>query len=274
MDNHRIIFDHATNGSEESSGRGHFGNLLQVADGPTIDVGMLRSLLLTRDESTVRLITRIFKDLDVEALHFTETADALSKVSSNRFDAIVVDDQVDDAHIVLEKAIELPSCSKSVRIALAQPAVKMNTIFKIGTQVILYKPLSLERVRHGLRAVRNLMGRDRRRGGERVQTMLPAKMSPRRGGNKDVVIVDLSDSGAAVNLENGDLLGAGSLGLDFALPGNPERIHCAAELVWQDNQGNAGLRFVDMATHARKQLSEWLKESAKNPKAVATRAGR
>ena len=233
---------------------------------------MLRSLLLSRDEATVRLMTRIFKDLDVEALQFTDLSDALSKVSSNRFDAIVVDDQVYDAHLLIEKAIEIPSCSKSVRIALVEPTVKMNTIFKLGTQVILYKPLSLERVRHGLRAVRNLMARDRRRGGQRVQTMLPAKMTQRRGGSKDVVVIDLSDSGAAVNLENGDLLPAGSVGLEFALPGNPERIQCTAELVWQDNEGNAGLRFIDMATYARKQLSEWLKESAK-AKAAATRAG-
>ena len=35
-------------------------------------MGMLRSLLLTRDEGTVRLMTRIFKDLDIEAQHFTE----------------------------------------------------------------------------------------------------------------------------------------------------------------------------------------------------------
>ncbi|MBV9181222.1 MAG: PilZ domain-containing protein [Acidobacteria bacterium] len=235
---------------------------------------MLRSLLLSRDEGTVRLITRIFKDLDVEAQHFAESSEAIAKISNSRFDAIVVDDQVDDAHLVLEKAIEFPSCSKSVRIALAQPDVKMNAIFRTGTQVILYKPLSLERVRHGLRAVRNLMARDRRRGGERVQTMLPAKMTPRRGTSKDIVIVDLSDSGAAINLENGDLRATGSVGLDFVLPGNPERIHCTAELVWQDNQGNAGMRFVDMATFGRKQLCEWLKENAKNTKAAASRAGR
>ena len=234
---------------------------------------MLRSLLLSRDESTVRLMTRIFKDLDVEAQHFSELSDALSKLPSSRFDAIVVDDQIYDAHLVIEKAIELPSCSKSVRIALVQPTVKMNAIFSLGTQVILYKPLSLERVRHGLRAVRNLMASDRRRGGQRVQTMLPAKMTQRRGGSKDIVVVDLSDSGAAVNLENGELLPAGSMGLEFSLPGIPDRIHCTAELVWQDNQGNAGVRFVDMATQARKQLSEWLKESAKAKTAV-THAGR
>lgn len=234
---------------------------------------MLRSLVLTRDESTVRLMTRIFKDLDVDAHHFTDTATALSKASSARFDAIVVDDQVEDAQSLLEKIVELSSCAKSVRIALIQPDVKINTIFKIGTQVVLYKPLSLERVRHGLRAVRNLMAQDRRRGGERVQTSLPAKMSPRRGDSTYVVIIDLSDSGAAISLENLQMLASGSFGLEFSLPGCSERISCSAELVWQDSQGTGGVRFVDMPTSARRQLSEWLRECAKSGNAVASRAG-
>jgi ActR/RegA family two-component response regulator len=236
-------------------------------------MGMLRSLLLTRDENAVRLITRIFRDLDVEAQHFTDTSTALSKASSTRFHAIVVDDQVEDAQSLLEKIVELSSCAKSVRIALIQPDVKIHSIFKIGTQVVLYKPLSLERVRHGLRAVRNLMAQDRRRGGERVQTALPAKMSPRRGDSTYVVIVDLSDSGAAVSLENGELLASGAFGLEFSLPGHSERISCSAELVWQDSQGNGGVRFVDMPTSSRRQLSEWLKESSKGSSAVANRAG-
>ncbi|MBV9342954.1 MAG: PilZ domain-containing protein [Acidobacteria bacterium] len=224
---------------------------------------MLRSILLSRDESTVRIITRAFKDLEVEAHHCPDASRALSEVSANRYDAIVVDDEIEDAHIMLEKVLELPSCSKSVRIALAQPTAKMHAIFKTGTQIILYKPLSAERVRHGLRAVRNLMARERRRGASRVHTMLPARMSSRnaKGGVRQVFIADLSDSGAALSYENGPVP-PGNVSLEFSLPGNPERVHCTAELVWQANEGSAGVRFVDMPTYARKQLSEWLKENA------------
>ena len=230
---------------------------------------MLRSLLLSRDESTVRIITRAFRVLEVETHHSPESPDALSKLGTSRYDAIVVDDEIDDAHLMLEKVLELPSCSKSVRIALAQPTAKIHSVFKTGTQVILYKPLSPERVRHGLRAVRNLMARERRRGAARVQTMLPARMSSRntKGAVKQILIADLSESGAAINCQDGPVT-AGSMSLEFALPGNPERIHCTAELVWQDNEGSAGLRFLDMATYARKQLSEWLKDNAKSDSAV------
>lgn len=225
----------------------------------------------------MRVIARCFKDLEVELEHFSDTKIAIQKAAELRYDAIVVDDEVEDAKALLERVMELASCNKAVRIALADPTAKMDSIFKTGTQVILYKPLSPERVRHGLRAVRNLMARERRRGAKRVHTMLSARISPRqsRGVGKQVLIADLSESGAAIHFEAGDLPTSTTLNVDFALPGSPDRIHATAELVWQDNQGVAGLRFLDMPSYARKLMTEWLKESSKGPSAaaLASRAG-
>lgn len=237
---------------------------------------MLRSLLITRDEPTLRIVARVFKDLEVELDHVSESAAALSHVATSSYDAIVVDDHVKDAHIVFEKLIELSSSNKSVRIVLADPAAVMHPVFKAGTQVILYKPLSADRVRHGLRAVRNLMARERRRGAGRVPTTIPARISPRqaKGAVKQVRIADLSESGAAIHCESGDMPSCGSVNLEFALSDSPELIHATAELVWRDDQGAAGVRFLDMPTEARKRLAQWLKEKAKaKPHAMASRAG-
>src|SRR5436189_3206856 len=178
---------------------------------------MLRSLLLCRDDETVRILKRCFKELDVDLEHFSETKVAVQKAAELRYDAIVVDDEVEDAKALLERVMELASCTKAVRIALAHPAAKMDSIFKIGTQVILYKPLSPERVRHGLRAVRNLMARDRRHGAKRIVTMVQARVSPRqaRGAAKQVLIADLSESGAAIHSEMGDLPNSGPINVEF-----------------------------------------------------------
>src|SRR5947207_2267861 len=222
---------------------------------------MLRSLLLTPNETTVRVVARGFKDLEVELQHFPEPDAALAHATKHRFDAIVVDDQLEESHTLLEKLIALPGSSKSVRIVLAEPTATMHSVFKTGTQVIIYKPLSAERVRQGLRAVRNLMGRDRRRSSRRVRTMIPARVSPRqaRGAYKQMLLADLSDSGAAIHSETGDLPISGTLNLEFTLPGSTELIHATAERVWQDDEGAAGVRFLDMPNYARKQLLQWLK---------------
>ena len=239
---------------------------------------MLRSLLLSRDATTVRMVARGFKDLEVEVEHFSEATTALSHAIKSPYDAVVVDDQVEEACIVLEKLIALPACNKSVRIVLAEPVALLNTVFKTGTQVIIYKPLSAERVRHGLRAVRNLMARDRRRSTKRVVTMLSARVSPRqaRGSSRQVLVADLSDSGAAIHCEAGDLPASGNLNLEFTLPGDPELIHATAELVWQNDEGAAGVRFLDMPSYARKRLTQWLKEqpAVSRGRSVGTHAGR
>src|SRR5690349_11295170 len=231
---------------------------------------MLRSLLLSCEDNASRIIIRGFKDLEVECEHCTDATRALQLIDKNRYEAVVIDDSIEQASMVLEKLIEAPGYSKSVRILLVDSSCASLTS-KSSAQISLYKPLSPERVRHGLRAVRNLMARERRRGAKRVHTMISARLSPRqsRGTGKQILIADLSESGAAIHFEAGDLPTATALNLDFALPGSPDRVHATAELVWQDNQGIAGLRFLDMPSYARKQLTEWLKENGKDLKTAA-----
>ena len=239
---------------------------------------MLRCLLLTSDDNTIRVVGRVFRDLDVEFEHYSDSSAALAHVIKNRYDAIVVDDCVDDAPSVLARVIELPSCNKAVRIVLADPAVPLHSIFKTGTQVILYKPLSTDRVRQGLRAVRNLMARDRRQGSKRVATTLPAKLASRQtwGGSKEITVSDLSDSGAAIQSGSFALSASGTLNLEFALPGNPQIIRATAEVVWQDCTGSAGVRFLDMPSNSRKLLTQWLKDqpSERKHNAFSSHAGR
>lgn len=238
---------------------------------------MLCSLLISGDNSAARVIGRVFKDLEVESEHCGDCKAAIQLIAKRRYDAIVVDDSMEDAAAVLEKLAQVPGYSKSVRILLADGRASSGTAFKGNTQVVLYKPLSAERVRHGLRAVRNLMARDRRRGAARVATMINGRLRHGRSSGAPVLISDLSDSGAAIQGSEGEIP-SGNVHLDFSIPNDPDRIHVVAELVWQDNQGGAGIRFVDMAMSARKRLSRWLKvetdKAAQERLALAKSIGR
>jgi hypothetical protein len=239
---------------------------------------MLRSLLLSRDESTVRMVGRVFKELDVELENCPDFDSALSSAASQRFDAIVVDDFIQESPALLAKALELPSCNKSIRIVLAESSAPMDVFLRTRTQLIIYKPLSADRVRHGLRAVRNLMARDRREGSKRVRTKLQARVGYGKVAVRRILIEDISESGAAVRCETGELPSFCNLNLEFSLPGDPENIHATAELVWRDDSGRAGLRFLDMASSARKRLARWLREQLQEKTsraaALAARAGR
>ncbi|HZR66885.1 MAG TPA: PilZ domain-containing protein [Terriglobales bacterium] len=240
---------------------------------------MLRSLLLSNNRDTVRVVAKVFKDLEVDMDHSAETVSALSQAIEHHYDAILIDDSMEEPHVALQKLMELPSCNTSVRIVLADPGAELHPSFRTSTQVVLYKPLSPDRARHGLRAVRNLMTRERRRGNARVTTTLSARMSPAhaRGPGKQILITDLSETGAAIRCDLDHLPASGGVNLDFSLPNDSEVIHATAELVWQDNKERAGVRFLDMPSHARKQLAKWIKEHPgadhRSP-ALAAKAGK
>lgn len=226
---------------------------------------MLRSMLLSRDENTVGIVSRVFRELDVELDHYSEVRLALSHATKVHYDAIVIDDCTEEAALVSKELIELPNNGKSVRIVLAEPNSRTGPVFKAGIQIVLYKPLSADRVRHGLRAVRNLIASDRRVGGNRVRTSLQARVKGGRTGTQQAEIADLSETGAAIHLTTNQMLTTRNLQMDFLLPDDPERILVTGELVWQDNKGSAGIRFIDMAISSRKRLAHWIHEHLDQP---------
>jgi len=232
---------------------------------------MLRALLLCTDASAVQTVTRVFKDLGVEVETSTNLEAAIDQITAHKFDAIMVDDQVEGSSLVLESSRQLTTCQKSVRIVLANTPTSIGSAFQTGTQIVLYKPLSAERVRHGLRAVRNLMSQERRRGSKRVQVAVGAKLNYGRGRNIAVTVEDLSDSGAAVRLAS-RLPGSPHFIFECALPDAPEQLKAKAEFVWRDDGGMCGIHFTDMSASSRRALLEWIKSrsSVKSQSAPGT----
>jgi hypothetical protein len=221
---------------------------------------MLRALLLCEDDTSTRTITRVFKDLGVGVEHCLHPLGAGKELKADRFDAIMVDDAVTGAMAILDAAQILPHCEKSVRILLAGIPTKIGTAFQTGAQIILYKPLSQERVRHGLRAVRNLMARERRRGPKRVRVDFPARLVYEKGRICEVSIEDLSDSGAALR-SAAPLMNSAPFSFECILPGMQAMLKAKAEIVWQGAGRTFGIRFTDVSALSRKTLIEWLKTS-------------
>jgi AmiR/NasT family two-component response regulator len=231
-------------------------------------LGMLRAMLLCTDRSEVQTVTRVFKDLEVEVETTTNFSDAIDEIAAHKFDAILVDDEVEGSSLVLENSRKLETCQKSVRIVLADTPIIIGSAFQTGTQIVIYKPLTPERVRHGLRAVRNLMAQERRRGSKRVEVQIAAKLNYGRGQNIAVTIEDLSDSGAAVR-SGSRLPGADHFIFECSLPDSSEIVRAKAEFVWRDAGGMCGIRFSDMSASSRKALLEWIKNRTSTKSQVA-----
>ena len=218
--------------------------------------------LLSQNAHDVEVLTRILRNLDVEVEHWREPKDAIKRLTERQFGAIIVDDDQEGAALVLESARKSPSCKSALGIMLGRRQAS-NGVGSKSAHIVFYKPISIERVTHGLRAVRTLMARERRGGAKRIPVEIPANLVCERIRNIPVLIADLSDGGAAIRCSQ--QLAPGSLmTLHCLLPHTGSPIRATAEVVWQDATGQFGLRFVDVPLAARQILHEWLKTESRS----------
>ena len=196
--------------------------------------------------------------------HVTETNPAVEKIKQGSFDAVVVDDaNPTGAALVLEAARSLTSAKKCLGIVLAQSQTSLGVAFGAGTHLVIYKPIAADRVRSGLTAVRNLMGRKHRRTSPRVRVEIEATLSREGKAERRAVIIDLSEGGAALRID-GSLAASEPIHLACVLPGTSTPLSAKAEIVWRDAQGWLGVRFADLTEDSQRALRDWVNSNSKS----------
>jgi CheY-like chemotaxis protein len=220
---------------------------------------MPRLLLLSEDEEAVEVLTRLLRELDIDVDHYTDPHVSAQQLVEQKFDAIVVDgDNEEDAALMLQTVASLPSGQRGLLVVLARTQTEVHLGFSVGAHIALYKPISVERVGLGLRAVRSLISRERRRGSGRIPVDIPATLGRVGAAGTPVVIVDLSDTGAAVHSDQ-HIPSSGLFTLYCLLPDTTTPVMFTTEVVWQDAQDRSGIRFVNVAPGSRQILTQWLK---------------
>lgn len=215
--------------------------------------------MLCRQPETVALAMRACRELGVELHHCSTAKTAIEKFSLQRFHGVIVDDQDGpNAALLLQDLRASANGKKSVIIALAKTDAVLDAVFGAGTHLVIYKPLTHDKLRNGLRAIRPLMGKQQHRASLRVKVNVVANLTVNDTENIPVKILDLSSGGAALSLPN-SCPTIKSLKLSFALPGEETTITTVAELVWKNVWGNLGIAFVNTDPAFTQSVSKWMK---------------
>jgi hypothetical protein len=215
----------------------------------------LKSLLLSSDERTVRILRRVLSDLEIEVEHCQAADDALRRITRQRFEAIIVDgENAAEAGNVLQAAKAAPVNKRAVTIALVENSVGLKGGFAMGAHFVLHKPFAVERAKASFRAVRALMKSERR-----LQMRVPVQIAVEchGKGRYRVTTTDLCEGGMAIQF-SGRVPKEGLLRFSLQLPGGGEELDMQGELAWEGNESQAGLRFKDATDAQRKILREWL----------------
>jgi PilZ domain len=215
--------------------------------------------MLCQQPETVAIALRACRELGVELHHCSTANAAMGEFSLQRFHGVIVDDQDGpNAASLLNHLRVSGHGKKAVIIALAKTDAVLEEVFGAGTHLVIYKPLTLDKLRNGLRAIRPLMGKQQHRSSLRVKVDIPANLAVGDIENIPVKILDLSNGGAALSLPS-PCPTVKSLKLSFVLPGEETMITIAAEVVWKNAWGNLGIAFVNAEPAFSQSVLKWMK---------------
>ena len=222
----------------------------------------LKSLLVSSDERTVRILRRVLSDLEIDVEHCSATDDAIRRITRQRFEAIIVDGaNAEEAGNVLRGAKAAPVNKRALGIVLVEAPIGLKGGFEMGAHFVLHKPLAVERAKASFRAVRALMKRERRLQ-LRVAVEIPVECFG--SARYKAKTLDLCEGGMAIQF-SGRVAKESPLRFSLELPGASEVLEIYGELAWEGNGDQAGVRFKDATDEQSKILRQWLNSQLSEP---------
>ncbi len=229
----------------------------------------LKSLLLSSDEKTVRVLRRVLSDLEIDVEHCTAVDEAIRRITRQRFEAIIADGaNVEDAGSLLRGAKAAPVNKRALTVVLVEAPVGLKGGFELGAHFVLHKPLAVERAKASFRAVRAMMKRERRLQ-LRVPVQIPVECFGWGSRRYRAETLDLCEGGMAIQFSE-RAKKENSLRFSFELPGMISQgmghiVEIHGELAWEGDGARAGVRFVNATDDQRNALRQWLNSQLPEP---------
>lgn len=229
----------------------------------------LQALLVSSDDAAADVLGRVLSAFDVAMDRSSDPETTLSRMQQQKFDALIVDfDNQESAEAVLHQAKTLGS--GPISIALVADTGKVRAILSGGTHFVLYKPVTEEAAKAGLRAAAALLSRERRRA-FRVPVQAPVEITLPDTRKVDGILLDLSETGMDVLTAEAQVSGS-LLGFRFQLPDGALEIEGHGQVAWANPNGQTGVQFLDLSESIVASLKGWLRAAAATNSSLADEA--
>jgi CheY-like chemotaxis protein len=219
----------------------------------------LQALLVSADDSAADVLGRVLPTLGIGVDRSSDPETTIARIQQQKFDAIIVDfEDPATASDTLERARNLGSGALS--IALVADPTKVRDILSGGAHFVLYKPVTDESVKAGLRAASALLSRERRRA-FRVPVQAPVSITLPDTRKVDGILLDLSETGMDVLTAETQVPGS-LLGFSFQLPDGALQVEAHGQVAWANPNGQTGVHFLDVPQEISANLKTWLQAAA------------
>jgi CheY-like chemotaxis protein len=220
----------------------------------------LRVLVVCPDEEAAELLKTVLAEMEIEVEYTPSVARGLELIEERKFDGILLEyhpDKGSDEFLTLLR--QSAKNNDTILMAIAEAHRNAQTMFGLGANFVLYRPLSLERTRLSLHAARGMM-RSERRKSPRARVFSNANVSYPGASEIKATMLNISDSGTLITTRN-RVLDSGKVYFEFALPGERAIVRLSGQVAWQDSSGRAGIRFMDVPQASRRLMQGWLEKN-------------
>ena len=214
-------------------------------------------LLVSADDSASQTLGRVLPAYGIATERFSDLATALDRLQQQRFDAVIVDfGDPEAAATVLEKSRQVNSEKPALTVALVPQGTRVREILSGGAHFVLYKPLSEEKTKAGLRALAALLNRERRRS-HRVPVQAPVELVLPNSRLAEGILLDLSETGMELLTAEPQAEGA-LLHFRFQLSEGGLVVEAKGQVAWGNPNGETGVRFLDLNDSTKAQLKTFV----------------
>lgn len=217
----------------------------------------LSSMVVSRDWPEISVLECILSALHIEVEVEAQPARAKEKLAKSKIDALIVDCDLEGSDNFL-RGLEDGMLLQTVPLVIFSGFRNKEKASASLATFFFQKPISVEQAVRTLSAARTMIVDGRLRY-HRHPLNTPVLLSCGPKKEIDAELMNVSQGGLRVRLGN-PLPANGPLQVSFALPGTKRRVKIRAEVAWQNNQGDAGIRFVSQAAPMKRDLQLWLEQ--------------
>ena len=220
----------------------------------------LSSMVVSRDWQEVSVLECILGGLHMEVAVEDEPQRALARLAKSKVDALIVDCDLNGSSQFLRELQSLEKQPRTLPLVIMGGPLSNRSLDESGALFAFEKPISVEQAVRTLSAARSMIldGRLRyHRAGLEVPVSLNYKGTSKGSKQTDAFLINLSQGGMQIHTESPVEANA-PLQISFELPGARSALKAKAEITWQDNRGNLGVRFVKLLPQQQRTLQLWL----------------
>lgn len=227
-----------------------------------LDAGM-HVLLLTSDRGLASAVTDLSRELGLTAQTSQRFQEVQNELNRAKFEGVLVDlDTINDAQSVLSAVRASRSNKSSVIFVIATDYTEALNALNDRAHFVLRRPIDQMAMRRTLHAAYDLMRKERRRY-FRCPIDVPVQLTTEDGGSRRCSTINVSSSGAALNVPKSLELGE-AVELTLLLPDGPA-VRTNGAVIWDDKHGKCGVHFR-CSPQMQAMLDSWL-DSHLTPKA-------